>query len=245
MRSSIFENGGNVTGISRPALVHAGIVLWALIPFVVASPAVAQTTPMQPVDPRRAERVTPVVRVFKQASPAVVNLSTSRVVTVQRRMGFGNLFDDFFAVPSGPRQYKTQSVGSGFVIHEDGYIVTNAHVVERAAEIKVTFSDGVELDAREVAVDRHHDLAVLKVEAHRPLPYLRMGRSDDLMQGESVIVIGNPLGYQHTVTTGIVSALNGTENHLDQGHVLAGTSRVYRALAKLCARDIKAILKTR
>ncbi|HPF41293.1 MAG TPA: trypsin-like peptidase domain-containing protein [Phycisphaerae bacterium] len=186
-----------------------------------------QATPMRPVGETtappepRAERMTPVVRVFKQASPAVVNLSTSRVVTVQRRPGFGSIFDDIFDTPGAPRQYKAQSVGSGFVIHKDGYIVTNAHVVERAAEIKATFIDGTELDAREVAVDREHDLAVLKVEAHQPLPYLKLGRSDDLMQGETVIVIGNPLGYQHTVTTGVVSATN-RELVFDASHVYTG-----------------------
>ncbi|MCB9851979.1 MAG: trypsin-like peptidase domain-containing protein [Phycisphaerales bacterium] len=206
----------------RTAGVHALIV--TAVSLAMTQTVNAQSTPMQPVgsDPaptsNRAERMTPIVRVFQQASPAVVNLSTSRIVTVQRPRGFGSLFDDIFDVPSGPRQYKTQSVGSGFVIHKDGYIVTNAHVVERAAEIKATFADGTELDAREVAVDRQHDLAVLKVEARGPLPYLKMGRSDDLMQGETVIVIGNPLGYAHTITTGVVSALN-RELVFDSDHV--------------------------
>ena len=223
MRSSTFSGFRDIIHRRR---FFASAGFGATILFATCASVFAQATPMQPVGSsssefaasNRAERVTPIVRVFQQASPAVVNLSTSRMVTVRRPHGFGSLFDEIFDVPSAPRQYKTQSVGSGFVIHKEGYIVTNAHVVERAAEIKATFSDGTELDAREVAVDRQRDLAVLKVDAHKPLPFLKLGRSDDLMQGETVIVIGNPLGYQHTITTGIVSALD-RELIFDKDHV--------------------------
>jgi serine protease Do len=157
----------------------------------------------------RAERVTPVVRVFKECSPAVVNLSTTAVVTVQPRVGIPDIFNEMFDFPTiRPRSYTTHSVGSGFLIHENGYLVTNAHVVERAAECKAVFADGTELSAVAVASDPGTDLAVLKVDASKPLPFLRMGKSDDLMPGESVIAIGNPLGYQHTVTSGVISALN-------------------------------------
>ncbi len=161
---------------------------------------------------RRAERETPAVRVFRDCSPAVVNLSTTRVVSVRSPFDRRSIFDDIFDFPSirQPRQYKAQSVGSGFLIHADGYLVTNAHVVDRAAECKVTFVDGTILDAQEVAIDRRHDLAVLKVNARKPLPHVTLGRSDDLMPGETVIAIGNPLGLQHTVTTGVVSALERT-----------------------------------
>lgn len=216
---------------SKQPLIHRHAALAFAVAMCLSIPAIAfaQSTPMQPIGqpptppqktltPAQEKRITPVVRVFREASPAVVNLSTSRVVTVRRSQGFGSLFDDMFDLPTAPQQYKAQSVGSGFVIHQDGYIVTNAHVVERASEIKATFVDGTELDASEVAVDRKHDLAVLKVKAQRPLPFLKLGRSDDLMQGETVIAIGNPLGYEHTVTTGIVSALN-RELVFDPNHV--------------------------
>jgi serine protease Do len=168
---------------------------------------------------KRAERMTPIVKVFKEASPAVVNLSTTTIVTVRDSFGFGGLFEDIFDFPmTRPRQYEAHSIGSGFVIHGDGYVVTNAHVVERASECKVTFADGTELPATKVAIERKDDLAILKVDAGRkggtgksegpPFPALKLGHSDDLMPGETVIAIGNPLGYQHTVTTGIISALN-------------------------------------
>ncbi len=159
-------------------------------------------------DPR-AERVTPIVRVFKECSPAVVNLSTTTVVTVQPRVGIPDMFNEMFDFPTiRPRSYTANSVGSGFLIHEDGYLVTNAHVVERATDCKAVFADGTELSAVVVASDPASDLAVLKVDAPKPLPFLKMGRSDDLMPGETVIAIGNPFGYQHTVTTGVISALN-------------------------------------
>ncbi|MBN2561601.1 MAG: trypsin-like peptidase domain-containing protein [Phycisphaerae bacterium] len=158
---------------------------------------------------RLAERMTPVVKVFQEASPAVVNISTTRIVTRRESLGFGGLFDDVFDFPmSRPRQYEAHSVGSGFLIHGDGYLVTNAHVVDRVAECRITFADGTELLAEQVAIDRKNDLAVLKVDAKKPLPHVRLGRSDDLMPGETVIAIGNPLGYQHTITTGIVSAVD-------------------------------------
>lgn len=171
----------------------------------------------------RSARITPAVRVFQECRPAVVNLSTTKIVTVQSSLGMGGLFDDIFDFPMrrGPLQYKTQSVGSGFLIHADGYLVTNAHVVDRAAECKVTFADGNILDAQEVAIDREHDLAVLKVNARRTLPHLRLGRSDDLMPGETVIAIGNPLGLQHTVTTGVISALDRTLEFENQ-HTYSG-----------------------
>ena len=83
-------------------------------------------------------------------------------------------------------------MGSGFIIHPDGYIVTNAHVVYQAAECKAIFSDGKELPTEPIAVDSDHDIAVLKVDAPGPLPFLKLGTSSDLMPGETVIAIGDP-----------------------------------------------------
>ncbi len=157
-----------------------------------------------------AQRRSPVVEVFEHARDAVVNISSTEVVTVRSRSPFDSFFDDFFDMPGrrggGTRQYKRQSVGSGFVIHPDGYIVTNAHVVARSAEQKAIFADGKEYDAEVVASDTARDIAVLKIQPEGSLPTLPLGRSDDLMIGETVIAIGNPLGYQNTVTAGVVSA---------------------------------------
>ncbi len=151
----------------------------------------------------RSLRRTPVVVVFEAARDAVVNISSTEVVEVRDR--FDRLFD---RRRPRPRRLERTSVGSGFVIHPEGYIVTNAHVVARSTDRRVTFADGREYDATVIASDREYDVAILKIEPPRPLPTLAFGRSDDLMVGETVVAIGNPLGYQHTVTAGVVSAVN-------------------------------------
>ncbi len=151
-------------------------------------------------------RRTPVVRVFEKCRDAVVNISTTRVIRM-RSIGWGSLDDIFDFGGPRPGDRRIESVGSGVVIHESGYIVTNAHVVAQASDVHVTFADKRTLPAKVVAVDREHDLAVLKVDTLEPLACQKLGRSDDLMVGETVVAIGNPMGLQHTVTTGIVSAL--------------------------------------
>ncbi len=158
-------------------------------------------------DPQRDRRRTPVVEVFEQCRDAVVNISTTRVVRM--RSLHGSPLDDIFDFgPPRARDQRIQSVGSGVVVHESGYVLTNAHVVSQASDVQVTFADKHTLPAEVVAVDPEHDLAVLKVNASRPLKAQKLGRSDDLLVGETVVAIGNPLGLQHTVTTGIVSALD-------------------------------------
>lgn len=153
-------------------------------------------------------RRTPVVEVFEQARDAVVNVNTTRVVQMRRSL-FNSYLEDIFR--TGPRRragVETLSVGSGAVIHPSGYIVTNAHVIAQASDVSVTFADERTLPAEIIAADPSIDLAVLKVTAENPIKSLKLGSSEDILIGETVIAIGNPLGYGHTVTTGIVSALN-------------------------------------
>jgi serine protease Do len=169
---------------------------------------------------RQASRRTPVVEVFEANRHAVVNISAKEIITLRDPWGGGidSMFQDFFDMPRiGPAEPRTRqvtrtSVGSGFLIHSDGYIVTNAHVVAQTAERKAIFSDGREYDAQIIAFDTERDLAVLKIDADKPLPVIRLGRSHDLMIGETVIAIGNPLGLQNTVTAGVISA---TDRRLD------------------------------
>ncbi|MHC5024055.1 MAG: trypsin-like peptidase domain-containing protein [Planctomycetota bacterium] len=187
------------------------LIIALAAPFAVSAAAPAQT------DADRARRRTPVVDVFERTRDAVVNISSKEIVTVRQSFGGGSIFDDFFDLPRRPRtrQYTRQSVGSGFVIHPDGYIVTNAHVIARTAERKVTFADGGVFDAEVIAADPERDIAVLKIDpGGTELPILPLGRSNDLMIGETVIAIGNPLGFQHTVTAGVISA---TERDLELG----------------------------
>ncbi len=190
------------------------LLLRAVFPVVLltAAPVLAQTPPSdaavaEGVDEssRLARRRTPVVEVFEASKDAVVNIASTRII--ERRDPFG--FDEMF-MRSPRRRQRVSSVGSGFVIHPDGYIVTNAHVVDRTADRTVMFANGAEYAAEVVAVDSENDLAVLKINADGPLPSLPFGRSDDLMIGETVVAIGNPLGFEHTVTAGVVSAANRT-----------------------------------
>lgn len=160
----------------------------------------------------------------EEAAPGVVNISTSR--TVQRSSapgfeGFGgqeipeifrHFFGDSFPTPPNGgegRSEQRQSLGSGFVISEDGYVMTNAHVVQDADEILVRLNDRRELSAEVIGSDPQTDVALLKIEA-TDLPTLSLGDSDDLKVGEWVAAIGSPFGFDHSVTAGIVSAINRT-----------------------------------
>ncbi|HOF18814.1 MAG TPA: trypsin-like peptidase domain-containing protein [Phycisphaerae bacterium] len=160
--------------------------------------------------PPRATRETPVVRAYRKARPAVVNISAQTLVPAQMGM-FGDAWDDIFG-GSLSRRVPAESLGSGFVIHADGYVLTNAHVVRRAEKITVQMSDKTAYEARVLSADTKRDLAVLKLDlpAGVTLPALPLGRSDDLMVGETVIAVGNPFGLANTLTTGIVSALDRT-----------------------------------
>ncbi len=116
-----------------------------------------------------------------------------------------DIFGDIFAVPA---ERNERSVGSGVVIHQDGYIATNAHVASSGAQLKVTFADGMNYDAEIIGRDTLRDLAVLKIQPDKSLTPIPLGRSDDLLIGEQTIAIGNPVGLQNTLTTGVISALH-------------------------------------
>ncbi len=160
--------------------------------------------------PRRS----PVVAAIEKVGPAVANLSTERVIAQRytepffgsRNEHFDRFFENFFAMDLKERVERP--LGSGVIIDEDGYIVTNEHVVSRATRIKVTLFDKSEFEAAVVSSDPVNDLAVLKVDAPKPLPFVNMGTSRDLMIGETVIALGNPFGLENSVTTGVLSAAN-------------------------------------
>lgn len=145
----------------------------------------------------------------KKEMPAVVNISTRQVVKVQQPSPFGDpKMDEFFYRFFGGRAQREQvrqSLGSGFVISPDGYILTNNHVVDMARDIKVALSDGRVMDAKLVGKSKEIDIALIKVDA-RDLPSVTLGDSGALEVGDWVLAIGNPFGLSHTVTAGIVSA---------------------------------------
>ncbi|MBW2542475.1 MAG: trypsin-like peptidase domain-containing protein [Deltaproteobacteria bacterium] len=151
------------------------------------------------------------VRVVKEVGPSVVNITTERVIASRSPFPRGGspFFDSFFRDFFEPRLPQTvQSLGSGVLIDAEHHILTNEHVVRRASRIRVSFADGTEFDAKLVGADPNNDVAVLKIDTDQQLPWLKPGRSNDLMVGESVIAIGNPFGLSNTVTTGVISALN-------------------------------------
>ena len=144
----------------------------------------------------------------EQVSPSVVNISTTGIIEQggQEMPSIEDFFNFPFKMPSPePSEREFSSLGSGFVISEDGYIVTNNHVVENASDIRVTFTDGLKLEAELIAFDTETDLALLKVNGEG-LPHLEFGDSDTAKVGNWVMAIGNPHGLGGTVTAGIVSA---------------------------------------
>ncbi|GHE92738.1 serine protease [Aliiroseovarius zhejiangensis] len=160
----------------------------------------------------------------EQVSPAVVNITTSTIIAQrtgnQPMIPEGSPFEDFFRDfldrnhPGGPndnapRQRRSQALGSGFVISEDGFIVTNNHVIEGADEIMIEFfGDRGELPATVIGTDPNTDIAVLKVESDKPLPFVSFGDSDIMRVGDWVMAVGNPLGQGFSVSAGIVSQRN-------------------------------------
>lgn len=139
--------------------------------------------------------------IYERSAPGVVQVTTTSVRTVDP-----DPFLDPFGLPEAERQ---QALGSGFVIGKSGHIVTNFHVVEGAEDIEVSFSNRDSVTARVVGRDPSTDLAVLKVDVDaRALTPLRLGNSDRVRVGDSVVAIGNPLGFERSVTSGIVSALH-------------------------------------
>jgi serine protease Do len=123
---------------------------------------------------------------------------------------FGDFMQKFFGgqMPQGPREHRQQGAGSGFIISEDGYIVTNNHVVEGATEVTVTLANKKEYTAKVIGRDPKTDVAVVKIEPKEPLTVASLGDSDQLRVGEWVVAVGNPFGLSNTVTKGIVSAKN-------------------------------------
>ncbi len=159
-------------------------------------------------------------------SPSVVNITTSAVIEASTQEGpivpkgspFEELFKDFLEqngqgdMPTEPR--REEALGSGFLISADGYIVTNNHVIEGADEISIEFFSGERLDAKLVGTDLKTDIALLKVDTDKPLPFVAFGDSDAMRVGDWVMAMGNPLGQGFSVSAGIISA---------RGRELSGT----------------------
>ena len=145
----------------------------------------------------------------KKLVPSVVNISTKQVVKERQQSPFSDpqmdqFFYRFFGNAPQLEQVR-QSLGSGFIISSDGYILTNNHVVDKATDIKVSLSDGRVYEAKLIGKSPDIDIALIKIDA-QGLPSATLGDSDEIEVGDMVIAIGNPFGLSHTVTSGIVSA---------------------------------------
>lgn len=164
------------------------------------------TVSAQATDP--SARVSPIVRAIQRAEAAVVSIQGNKVVATASASGTGS-------------KQEVNGMGTGVIIDRRGYIVTNLHVVEDVGRIEVTLSDGSTAIAKLLNYDPETDLALIKIPAVKELPTIQFGTSSDLMRGETVVAIGNPFGYQNTVTQGIISALhrdipvNGTQEYKD------------------------------
>lgn len=155
------------------------------------------------------------VELTKEVNPAVVNIFTSQTIKMRGQ----GLYDDemlkmleqFMGRRMGPRQQiprerKSTALGSGFIINKDGYIITNNHVIDGADKISVKLSDGKEYEAKLLGADPEMDVALIKINTKKELPFVYLGDSSKTEVGEWVLAIGNPVGQSNTVTSGIVSA---------------------------------------
>ncbi|HEY0275224.1 MAG TPA: Do family serine endopeptidase [Paenirhodobacter sp.] len=175
-------------------------------------------TPMAPAFARAAPDS--FADLSERISPAVVMITTTQTVSTPTQdspFPEGSPFSDMFPnfpFPNAPQQggpqqpRHSQALGSGFVISEDGYIVTNNHVIENADEIQIEFYGGEKMDAKLIGTDPKTDIALLKVEAKKPLPFVPFADSDQSRVGDWVLAMGNPLGQGFSVSAGIISARN-------------------------------------
>ena len=185
--------------------IHRVCLLSALI--LLGSPPLFAEVLKPPAAAKPGPKPFSFADIVRKEKPAVVNIST----TQKGSRGEGVLpedhppLGDFFG-NTLPKEFRGQSLGSGFIIKKDGLILTNNHVIEKAEKIVVRLSDEREFEAKVVGRDEKTDLALIKITDHQDLPVVRLGDSDQLDVGEWVIAIGNPFGLEQTVTVGIVSA---------------------------------------
>lgn len=178
----------------------------------------ASTTPAQPGGPRVGINLPDFTTLVEQRGSAVVNISSTQTVTPRNGRGampgvpgmpeddpLNEFFKRFMPPQQHPRQYQTQSLGSGFIISADGIILTNAHVVADADEVTVRLTDKRELKAKVLGSDKRTDVAVIRINADN-LPTVPLGEPSQLKVGEWVVAIGSPFGFDSSVTAGIVSA---------------------------------------
>jgi serine protease Do len=218
--------------VALTAVATTAVVLPAA---TAQSPAAQASTPATSPPPQMVTGLPDFTRLVEQVGPAVVNIEASiGVRSAQRTQGqplpedMPEIFRRFFGpggpgggfpgMPQDPGGRRGASMGSGFVISSDGYVLTNHHVVAGADEVQVTFSDRREFSAKVVGSDEQSDVALLKIEA-RNLPALRIGDSRELKPGQWAVAIGSPFGLDQSVTAGIISAVGRANPYASQRYV--------------------------
>ena len=187
--------------------------LLLILSFLAAFPLCAAA---DDADARMAVRRTPIVEAVQRVQNCVVNISTERMLVTRGGLApfatgdevFDRIFQDFFRGRGTEQRKVNAPLGSGCVITSNGLVITNEHVVRRASNVKLSLNTGETFDAVVLAADSAADLALLRAQTSKPLEAIPMGVSSDLMLGEPVIAVGNPFGFESSVTSGIVSATN-------------------------------------
>jgi serine protease Do len=187
------------------ALAAGGVVL-AQSQSAVTAPAAAVIQPVMPSFADVAERVSPAVVNVTVVSEKAARTTPRSHPGLPEGGPMGDLFKHFFDQPGMSMPHKVQGAGSGFIVDPEGHIVTNNHVIDGANEVTVTLNDGTKFKAQVLGRDDKSDLALLKVEAGRPLPYVDLGDSASARVGDWVLAVGNPFGLGGSVNAGIVSA---------------------------------------
>jgi serine protease Do len=197
-------------GNKQAIILKSFIMIFAFLTVAIFGPVVFQGSD----ECLAAERITgSFSELVKKASPSVVNVSIVKTAQTEEQFsspfGDNDPFNQFFNRFYGdqmPKNYKQRGLGTGFIIDKEGYILTNNHVVEGADEIKVILSDKKEFTAKVIGLDSKTDLALIKIDGAKDLVPLALGDSDKMEVGDLVVAIGNPFGFDNTVTAGIVSA---------------------------------------
>ncbi|MBA2272147.1 MAG: trypsin-like peptidase domain-containing protein [Chthoniobacterales bacterium] len=182
------------------------------LPFFAPAVSVALAVLVTTARGQNEPAAEPTVLAVAKALPAVVNINTERVVRRRVRDPFEDFAAQYFGnYRSRPREIRQtlQSLGSGFVVDPAGYIITNQHVVERAADLKieVTMHDGKTYNARYITGDEKKDLAFIKIDAKQPLPFIDLNNLSPNLLGQTVIVVGNALGYSGSISRGVLSGM--------------------------------------
>jgi serine protease Do len=162
-----------------------------------------------------SSRRTPIVRVVHKYAHSVVNIQTEQTVNLKEHPDWGQygeeldeFFRDYFGKNYSEGTLTLQSLGSGVILDSSGFIVTNAHVVQRATSIYVVLSDGTTLKSEIVEISPDDDLAIIRINLPHQVKKMQFANMYEIMIGETVIAIGNPLGLENSVTTGVISGIN-------------------------------------